>query len=142
MAHHAERQAARHAAPRISSASRVLLRAGLTVSVAGAALGFGGAPAGAAPGAAPAAPAGDVGAPTAGREVTDGLARAAVGVLAPARDLRPNPLAGTGTDPLDNSVGTQVADFKPVSTAVVTEPLAGGASVAELPGAVTRALRG
>ena len=30
--------------------------------------------------------------------------------------LKPNPLAGTGVDPLDNGVGTQLADFKPLTS--------------------------
>ncbi|NEB81605.1 hypothetical protein G3I40_41305, partial [Streptomyces sp. SID14478] len=53
--------------------------------------------------------------------------------LGPAKDLKLNPLAGTGVDPLDNAVGTQVSDFKPVSTAAVTGPLASGSSLSELP---------
>ncbi|MEV6472396.1 hypothetical protein AB0M77_09185, partial [Streptomyces sp. NPDC051657] len=31
-------------------------------------------------------------------------------------DLQLHPLANTGVDPLDNAVGTQVADFKPLTT--------------------------
>ena len=43
------------------------------------------------------------------------------------KSLQLNPLANTGVDPLDNAVGTQVADFKPVSTTAVTGPLVTGA---------------
>ncbi|MEU7717733.1 hypothetical protein [Streptomyces tibetensis] len=47
--------------------------------------------------------------------------------------LKPNPLAGTGVDPLDNSVGTEVADFKPVSSREVTGPVAQAPSVGGMP---------
>ncbi|MFD9073225.1 MULTISPECIES: hypothetical protein [Streptomyces] len=155
MARHPERHSARHAASTVSSASRALLRAGLSVSVAGAALGLGGAAASAAP-AVPAVPLGaaavpDVAAPLgevdpspAGSALLDGVQRATGGSLAPVKGLKLNPLAGTGVDPLDNAVGTQVADFKPVSTAMATGPLTQGGSVSELPvvGAVAGVLPG
>ncbi|MFH8988895.1 hypothetical protein [Streptomyces sp. NPDC017940] len=138
MARNPARQAARHPAPKSFSASRALLGATLTLSAAGAAIGLGATPASA--GAPPApglgAMAGDAGAAgvaTAGNALLNGLQRATVGGLGPVKDLRLNPLAGTGTDPLDNSVGTQIADFKPVSTAAVTKPLTQGGSPAELP---------
>lgn len=35
-----------------------------------------------------------------------------------------HPLAGTGADPLDNSVGTDLADFKPVTSQALTGPVA------------------
>ncbi|MCX4669483.1 hypothetical protein OG453_22845 [Streptomyces sp. NBC_01381] len=108
------------------SFSRALLHAGVTVTLAGAALGVGGA---ATASAAPAAP-----------EATDdvtaagaGLHQAVRGGLGPAKNLKLNPLAGTGVDPLDNAVGAGVADFKPITTAAATGPLAGGASLDELP---------
>lgn len=47
--------------------------------------------------------------------------------------LKPNPLAGTGVDPLDNSVGTEVADFKPVTSREVTGPVAQAPSVGGIP---------
>lgn len=56
----------------------------------------------------------------------------AVGAVA---DLKPNPLAGTGVDPLDNGVRTQVADFKPVDSRAVTGPVAQASSVGDIPGA-------
>ncbi|GGR70297.1 hypothetical protein GCM10010252_05620 [Streptomyces aureoverticillatus] len=137
MARHPERHSARHAAPRTSSASRALLRAGLTVSVAGAALGLGGAAASAAPAEVPApgvaTPLGDVDPAPAGNALLDGVQRAAGGSLHPVKNLKLNPLAGTGVDPLDNAVGTQVADFKPVSTGMVTGPFTQG-SLSEMPG--------
>ncbi|MER5301642.1 hypothetical protein ABT039_19505 [Streptomyces lasiicapitis] len=152
MARHPERHSARHAASTVSSASRALLRAGLSVSVAGAALGLGGAAASAVPavplGAAAvpdvAAPLGEVDPSPAGSALLDGVQRATGGSLAPVKGLKLNPLAGTGVDPLDNAVGTQVADFKPVSTAMATGPLTQGGSVSELPvvGAVAGVLPG
>jgi hypothetical protein len=53
-----------------------------------------------------------------------------------------NPLANTGVDPLANGVGTQVADFKPVSTELVTGPLSRGGALKDLPvvGAVAKLL--
>ncbi|MFD6751314.1 hypothetical protein, partial [Streptomyces anthocyanicus] len=44
-------------------------------------------------------------------------------VTGPVEGLKPNPLAGTGVDPLDNGVGTQLADFKPLSSKALTGPL-------------------
>ncbi|MFC8423684.1 hypothetical protein ACFUN7_22895 [Streptomyces sp. NPDC057236] len=57
-------------------------------------------------------------------------ARGSVSALA---DLKPNPLAGTGVDPLDNGVGTQVADFAPVNSREVTGPVAQARSVGGVP---------
>ncbi|GGX39241.1 hypothetical protein [Streptomyces fructofermentans] len=54
-------------------------------------------------------------------------------VTGPVRGLKPNPLAGTGVDPLDNGLGTQVADFKPVSTRMLTAPLAQADSLGGVP---------
>ncbi|MEU6340424.1 hypothetical protein ABZ883_05655 [Streptomyces sp. NPDC046977] len=55
-----------------------------------------------------------------------------------------NPLARTSVNPLDNAVGSQVSDFKPVSTAMLTKPVADSRSVAELPlvGGLVRKLQG
>ncbi|ATL30058.1 hypothetical protein [Streptomyces formicae] len=119
---------------------RALLRVGLTVTAAGAALGAGGAanasaaePVAAAPTAGFATPVGDVDAGAPGKAVLDAVRRSTAGGLAPAKALRLNPLAGTGVDPLDNSLGTQIADFKPISTAAVTAPLTEGAALQDLP---------
>ncbi|MEV5978089.1 hypothetical protein [Streptomyces sp. NPDC052114] len=129
---------ARHSgskAPR--TGSRALLRAGLTLTAAGAALVGGAAAASAAP--APDAPAGfatplgDVDAAASGQAVLGTVRGATASGLGPAKNLQLDPLAGTGVDPLDNALGTQVADFKPVSTAAVTGPIAEGASLSELP---------
>lgn len=53
--------------------------------------------------------------------------------VAPIGRLKPNPLAGTGVDPTNNGVGTQVADFKPVSSKQVTGPVAQADSVESIP---------
>ncbi|MFE4367135.1 hypothetical protein ACFRMN_02575 [Streptomyces sp. NPDC056835] len=120
---------ARHAAS--FSPRRTLLRAGLTVTAAGVALGLGGTAAQAADPAAPTA---------AGQRLTDSSSAAgqaltgSVGyALGPLTDLKLNPLAKTGVDPLDNAVGTQIADFKPMSTASLTAPLTEGAAISDLP---------
>ncbi|MGW7067693.1 hypothetical protein ACWGII_18385 [Streptomyces sp. NPDC054855] len=112
--------------------SRVLLRAGLTVTVAGSALGIGGAAtASAAP--APAPPASE-NLPAAGAGVLRAVEEVTGGGLGTVKELKINPLAGTGSDPLDNALGTQIADFKPVSTAPLTAPLTqGGGSLSDLP---------
>ncbi|MCX4988851.1 MULTISPECIES: hypothetical protein [unclassified Streptomyces] len=54
-------------------------------------------------------------------------------VTGPVEGLKPNPLAGTGVDPLDNGVGTQLADFKPLSSQALTGPLAQAPSVGRIP---------
>ncbi|MFF3498841.1 hypothetical protein [Streptomyces sp. NPDC003247] len=54
-------------------------------------------------------------------------------VTGPLSDLKPNPLAGTGVDPLDNGVGTRLADFQPVSSRSLTEPVAQASSVGAVP---------
>ncbi|MCT9010830.1 hypothetical protein [Streptomyces rhizosphaerihabitans] len=54
-------------------------------------------------------------------------------VTGPVEGLKPNPLAGTGVDPLDNGVGTQVADFKPLSSQALTGPVAQAQSVGDIP---------
>ncbi|MFC3578463.1 hypothetical protein ACFOZ0_35425 [Streptomyces yaanensis] len=54
-------------------------------------------------------------------------------VTGPLADLKPNPLAGTGVDPLDNGVGTQLADFKPLSSQALTRPVAQASSLGGVP---------
>ncbi|GAX55607.1 hypothetical protein [Streptomyces olivochromogenes] len=51
----------------------------------------------------------------------------------PIAGLKPNPLAGTGADPLDNGVGTQLADFKPLTSKALTGPLAQASSLGGVP---------
>ncbi|MFF1478625.1 hypothetical protein ACFVYD_13815 [Streptomyces sp. NPDC058301] len=128
---------------------RVLLRAGLTATAAGAALaGAAGAAQAAAPG--PTELVGqavaDVGATVDGstRSVTGDLSAGLTNSLAPAKTLSLNPFAKTPVDPLDNAVGTQIADFKPISTAMATAPLHESGALKDFPpaGAATRLLPG
>jgi hypothetical protein len=53
--------------------------------------------------------------------------------VAPVRDLKLDPLNSTTVDPLNNAAGSQVADFKPISTAAATDPLTQGGSLGTLP---------
>ncbi|MET9777222.1 hypothetical protein ABZ023_23630 [Streptomyces sp. NPDC006367] len=64
-------------------------------------------------------------------------------VTGPVAGLKPNPLAGTGVDPLDNGVGTQVADFRPLTSTALTGPVAQAPSVGAVPvvGRATELLR-
>ncbi|MGW1193481.1 hypothetical protein [Streptomyces sp. NPDC002559] len=137
---------ARHALSK--SPRRALLRAGLTVTAVGAALGAGGAAAQAAPAPAPSVGAQDTGLGT-DIDAATGAATGALGSslkhgIAPVTHLQLDPLARTGTDPLNNGVETQVADFKPLSTTVLTDPLTSGGALKDLPvvGQVAQALHG
>ncbi|MZD09781.1 hypothetical protein GTW43_32570 [Streptomyces sp. SID5785] len=127
---------ARHAAPKnpmpTTGARRTLLRAGLTMAAAGAAVAAGATGASAAGGVDPLTP------------LTSAVDASTTYGLAPVKNLQLDPLAGTGVDPLDNAVGTQVADFQPLSTAAVTGPVTSGSSLSELPvvGAATGLLPG
>lgn len=117
---------ARHAAPSgpnsaPTSVPNRLRTAGLTLSMAGAALAM----------AAGGAQAGELDVPAALAGVTD-----------PIANLKVNPLAHTGVDPLDNGVATKVADFPAVGTGMVTGVLTQGPSVGELPGAAVSSLLG
>lgn len=80
----------------------------------------------------------------AGGAVTGALGHSLSNGTAPVTHLRLDPLAGTGADPLDNAVGTQLADFEPVSTAAVTDPLTSGGALKDLPlvGPVAQAVHG
>ncbi|WP_037683491.1 hypothetical protein [Streptomyces griseus] len=122
---------ARHASVRTSTRRRALV----ALATAGVALG-----AGATTAAAAEAPAADLvrtGSaaldkvePGAGAQaVTDTVGH----VTGAAQNLKPNPLAGTGVDPLDNGVGTEVADFRPVNSQDVTGPVTQADSVGEIP---------
>ncbi|MCX5012124.1 hypothetical protein OG765_14130 [Streptomyces sp. NBC_00555] len=108
---------ARHAA----SPTSTLRSAGLTLSMAGAALAM----------AAGGAQAGELDVPAALAGVTD-----------PIANLKVNPLAHTGVDPLDNGIATKVADFPAVGTGMVTGVLTQGPSVGELPTAAVTSLLG
>ncbi|MEU6391498.1 hypothetical protein [Streptomyces sp. NPDC046939] len=125
---------ARHAARKNPTTThgtrRALLRAGLTVTAAGAVVGAGAVTASAAPAPAPDAASG-LGMPV--QVVTQALTASTTHGLGPVKNLQLDPLAGTGADPLDNAVGAQLADFKPVSTALLTGPITSGSSLSELP---------
>ncbi|MGW0881696.1 hypothetical protein [Streptomyces sp. NPDC002671] len=124
---------ARHTSPQHPTVQRALI----ALATAGAALGAGAATAH----AEAAAPLVDVPSrPTSlGRiDPQTGLAAltGTVGyVTGPVAGLKPNPLAGTGADPLDNGLGTQVADFKPVDSRMLTGPVAQAQSLGAVPGA-------
>ncbi|MFE3647915.1 MULTISPECIES: hypothetical protein [unclassified Streptomyces] len=139
-----------HARPKPSRVPRGLLRAGLVISAAGVALTGGAAAAGA---AAP-APGGTAGGTPPRQPVADdgvvghALAHAMTDStgrgLGPVKDLKLDPMANTGVDPLANGIGTQVADFKPVSTTQVTDPVTKGGALRDLPvtGTAMRVLPG
>lgn len=83
------------------------------------------------------------GAATAAAADSDSLLDDTGQVVGTVADLKPNPLAGTGVDPLDNGVGTQVADFRSVDSREATGPVAQARSVGSIPvaGRATEALR-
>ncbi|WP_052864056.1 hypothetical protein [Streptomyces niger] len=128
--------------PQQSRTARGLLRAGLAVSVAGAALAAGASTATAADGKSKPASLEDIKAATS--STVGALQQATSSGLGTVKSLHLNPLSGTGSDPLDNAVGTQIADFKPFSTAALTAPLSHGAALGQLPvvGPVTQTLPG
>ncbi len=64
---------------------------------------------------------------------TQSVTGALAGGIAPVRDLKLDPLSGTGVDPLDNGVGSRVADFQSLSTRAVTGPVTNGGSLSTLP---------
>ncbi|MEB8338581.1 hypothetical protein [Streptomyces endophyticus] len=135
---------ARHVDHKPSSVRRTLMRVGLTVTAAGAVVAGGGAAASAAPIPLPQSSTGDSNIDGAAEGVSTALNSATSNGLGTLKKLPLDPLAGTGVDPLANSIGTQVADFAPVSTSAVTGPVASGASLEELPvvGPVTGVLPG
>ncbi|MFI0721352.1 hypothetical protein [Streptomyces sp. NPDC021224] len=101
----------------------------LTMTAAAAVI----APATAAVAAAPAA----AGVPDVASELealpTSAVTAALGPAVAPVRNLTLDPLSNTGVDPLDNGLGSQVADFKPVSTTALTDPVTHGGSLGTLP---------
>ncbi|MEU6590303.1 hypothetical protein ABZ923_13980 [Streptomyces sp. NPDC046881] len=121
---------ARHTSPQHPAAQRAVI----TLVAAGAALGAGAATASAdsIPGLGVNYRPMDVGHidPQAGLRATTGMVHYVTG---PVAGLKPNPLAGTGVDPLDNGVGTQLADFKPVGSQTLTRPLAQAPSLGSVP---------
>ncbi|MET8509861.1 hypothetical protein AB6O49_21930 [Streptomyces sp. SBR177] len=118
---------ASHAAPRTSRRS-ALVKAGLTVTAAGAALFGAGAAAQAAEGVGVPLPL-DTLTQTDGQAALEGVGQG----VKPLTELQLDPLANTGVDPLDNGLGTQVADFKPVGTNMATDLVTKGGALADLP---------
>ena len=53
--------------------------------------------------------------------------------IGPVKHLTLDPFSSTAVDPLDNAVGGRIADFKPVSTAMATDPVTRGGSLSTLP---------
>ncbi|MFV0134003.1 hypothetical protein ACLGIH_12305 [Streptomyces sp. HMX87] len=123
---------ARHASPHTPTAQRALV----ALATAGVALGAGAATASADSGeslggmvhTSPAS-LGRID-PEAGPKTTTGTLGYVTG---PVAGLKPNPLAGTGVDPLDNGVGMEVADFQPLTSQAVTGPVAQAQSVGGVP---------
>ncbi|MEF3112768.1 hypothetical protein [Streptomyces chrestomyceticus] len=121
---------ASHARPRHRSrVPRGLTRAGLALTVAGAAL----AAAGAAPAGAASGRESDLDVQAAGKALGGALQHSLAGGVGPVKSLKLDPLAGTTADPLTNKIGTQVADFKPLTTGIVTDPIASGGALEDLP---------
>ncbi|MFJ9006552.1 hypothetical protein [Streptomyces canus] len=54
-------------------------------------------------------------------------------VTGPVAGLKPNPLAGTGVDPLDNGVATQLGDSQPIASQALLGPIAQAQSVGSMP---------
>lgn len=119
-------------------AAAPLTPAGRThVTAVGAVLTAGAGAAQAAPGAALPVGAGQLvddteAVPTAGQALAGALTHSAAGGLGPAKNVQLDPLAGTSADPLNNTIGTQLADFQPVHTGLVTAPLANGGALKDL----------
>jgi hypothetical protein len=78
------------------------------------------------------------------KAASDGSRAAGKALVGTVKYLPVNPFAHTSVNPLDNSLGSQVADFQPISTAMVTAPLADSRSVEELPvvGGAVKKLQG
>ncbi|WP_019545046.1 hypothetical protein [Streptomyces sulphureus] len=135
-----------HRRQRSSAAGRLLLRAGLLVSAAGAAVGGAGTAAAAAEGetAAESLAGTGEGLTAAATQSLGALDDATTYALGPVFGLQLDPLARTGSDPLDNGVGTKITGFPAVGTQDLTGPLADGASLGDLPltGAVADAVTG
>ncbi|MGX9883669.1 hypothetical protein [Streptomyces sp. NPDC002276] len=122
---------ARHTSSQHPTAQRALV----ALATAGVALG-----AGAATAAADTAPVVDVmrTRPTSLGKIDPAAGLGAVAgtvgyVTGPIAGLKPNPLAGTGVDPLDNGVATQLADFQPVASQMLTAPVAQAESISRIP---------
>ncbi|MDQ0763494.1 hypothetical protein [Streptomyces canus] len=54
-------------------------------------------------------------------------------VTGPVAGLEPKPLAGTGVDPLDNGVATQLGDSQPIASRALWGPVAQAQSIGSMP---------
>ena len=122
---------ARHTSPQHPTAQRALV----ALATAGVALG-----AGAATASADTAPVLDVmrTRPTSLGNIDPAAGLGAIAgtvgyVTGPVAGLKPNPLAGTGVAPLDNGIATQLADFQPVASQMLTGPVAQAQSIGNVP---------
>ncbi|WP_269853585.1 hypothetical protein [Streptomyces sp. RPT161] len=79
-----------------------------------------------------------------GADVVSGTLQGLDSSVGPVKRLQLYPLAKTTVDPLTNTVGTQIADFKPISTKALTKPFSDGDSLSQLPlvGPITKILPG
>ncbi|MCN9243849.1 hypothetical protein NGF19_24225 [Streptomyces sp. RY43-2] len=117
---------ARHASPHAPTARRVLV----ALATTGVALGVGAGAASADTGTETRSTSLGQADPQAGLQALTGTVGYVTGPLA---NLKPNPLAGTGVDPLDNGVGTQLSDFKPLTSQTLTRPVAQASSIGSVP---------
>ncbi|MBW8740000.1 MAG: hypothetical protein JF621_23800 [Streptomyces turgidiscabies] len=121
----------------VSRHNQTAQRALIALAATGAALGAGAATATAAEGGpavdvirmTPSTSLGQIG-PQSGLAALTGSVGYVTGAV---QNLKPNPLAGTGVDPLDNGVGTQLADFQPVASQMLTGPVAQAQSIGRIP---------
>ncbi|MGW2825435.1 hypothetical protein ACWC24_31175 [Streptomyces sp. NPDC001443] len=122
---------ARHDSPHTPTGRRVLV----ALATAGVALGAGAGAAAAAAGPVPDASRVHPGAlgPVDPQAGLNGLLGSVRYVTGPLAGLKPNPLAGTGADPLDNGVATRLADFRPLSSKALTGPIAQAQSIGGIP---------
>ncbi|WP_320778659.1 hypothetical protein [Streptomyces sp. CRN 30] len=125
---------ARHPAPQPPT----VRRAALAVATAGIALGSGAGTAAAATGpASPTSPMVQVRRLETGRIDPQAALRALDTsvryVLGSVGRVKPNPIAGTPVDVLNNGVGTQVADFQHLDSKSLTGPVAQASSIGAIP---------
>jgi hypothetical protein len=135
---------ARHARRKETRRAALLLRAGLTAAATGAVVAGAGVAGGGTAWAAPSGAGAQANDTTTTTDTAAGLGRTTNGLLkglgssvdgaaTMAKNHQINPLGKTPVDPLNNGVGTQVGDFKPIGTQTVTDPLHNGAALGDLP---------
>nr|WP_184346193.1 hypothetical protein [Streptomyces olivoverticillatus] len=113
---------------------RTLRRVGVTVSAGAALVAAGAAEAQAAQGPqAPRAQLGrtDIAAAFQGTGIA--LEKSVQGLSPVVKTFKYHPLAATPVDPVDNGIGTKIADFKPISTQALTNPIHSTGQLRDLP---------